>query len=336
MKERSAFFDNAKILLILLVVSGHAMELFNGHIISTLYKLIYLFHMPAFCFIVGYFSKKIRPSQIGALFFQYMLFQTLYILFTVFVLGNENTHMQYTTPYWLLWFSLAPIIWKLSSPIFANIKPSAAIILSSVFALAAGFDNTIGYNASLSRIIVFFPFFLAGYYFTEKHAECLNHTAAKIKLFLIPSSLLVFIISFIVLYFQTNLKNNYFYHAASYSSTGTNIFIRAIIMMWGAVLTFCFFALVPKRKLFITQMGSRTIQAYLLHGFAIRLLQKYNVASYASLAPQKLLFFFAVLCFTVLLLTKPIQLIFAPLSDPAKFIIKIKNKASVRKKNTTG
>ena len=62
-QQREYLFDNYKVLLIILVVIGHFIEPCYGQN-SFLYELkwgIVAFHMPAFIFISGYFSKRI-PS----------------------------------------------------------------------------------------------------------------------------------------------------------------------------------------------------------------------------------------------------------------------------------
>lgn len=57
-KERNPLFDNIKIVLIILVVFGHALEeisLGNGY--GIIRACIYSFHMPVFILISGYFSR---------------------------------------------------------------------------------------------------------------------------------------------------------------------------------------------------------------------------------------------------------------------------------------
>lgn len=57
-KER-LFFDNARAILILLVVFGHMLQPYTSgdKYLSALYLVIYSFHMPTFLFISGYFAK---------------------------------------------------------------------------------------------------------------------------------------------------------------------------------------------------------------------------------------------------------------------------------------
>lgn len=48
--KRDAFFDNAKLFLIVLVVFGHSMQPMtnDSEFMYSLYTFIYTFHMPAF------------------------------------------------------------------------------------------------------------------------------------------------------------------------------------------------------------------------------------------------------------------------------------------------
>ena len=60
MEKRDAYFDNAKLFLMILVVFGHFLQPFvNDHpLYDDLYYFIFTFHMPAFILISGYFAKS--------------------------------------------------------------------------------------------------------------------------------------------------------------------------------------------------------------------------------------------------------------------------------------
>ncbi|MCR4798619.1 MAG: hypothetical protein K5853_09300 [Lachnospiraceae bacterium] len=62
MKERTALFDNAKAILIWLVVFGHLIDLVcasdSGDGIRYLFLVIWSFHMPAFIFLAGLFDHR--------------------------------------------------------------------------------------------------------------------------------------------------------------------------------------------------------------------------------------------------------------------------------------
>lgn len=60
LKERDYFFDNARAILILLVVFGHMLQPYTSgaKYLSALYLVIYSFHMPTF-FLYLVISRKI-------------------------------------------------------------------------------------------------------------------------------------------------------------------------------------------------------------------------------------------------------------------------------------
>lgn len=65
--SRDSYFDNAKFLLIFLVVFGHIIRSYihDNDALLHIYKFIYTFHMPAFILISGYFAKGFnRPGYV--------------------------------------------------------------------------------------------------------------------------------------------------------------------------------------------------------------------------------------------------------------------------------
>ena len=62
-KERDYYFDNLKAVLIFLVVLGHfLLPIYDDAFLVVLKRLIYVFHMPLFVFVSGYFSKNIYKN----------------------------------------------------------------------------------------------------------------------------------------------------------------------------------------------------------------------------------------------------------------------------------
>lgn len=116
--RRNYQMDNLKCLLIFSVVFGHMLELFMGKNSPerVLYLVIYSFHMPLFAFVSGVFARynpvKIKNNMI----YPYLIFQTLYLLFSNRIL-EKDADVQYTTPYWLLWYLFAIIVWNLVLPL---------------------------------------------------------------------------------------------------------------------------------------------------------------------------------------------------------------------------
>ena len=80
---RVYFFDNLKYVLILLVILGHLFEIYydKSHVMKAGFNFIYLFHMPLFIWISGYFSKKFKPEKI--LNFFLLCFLSLFLMRTL-------------------------------------------------------------------------------------------------------------------------------------------------------------------------------------------------------------------------------------------------------------
>lgn len=93
-KERDYFFDNYRFLLIFLVVVGHFIEpCFRNHpMLSILKGIIFSFHMPAFIFISGYFSKKTSSLKklIQTLLIPYFVYEVVYYILYIYALHAET------------------------------------------------------------------------------------------------------------------------------------------------------------------------------------------------------------------------------------------------------
>ena len=65
MKKRIAWLDTAKGIGIILVVLGHSMSpILTGHMVmESLYKFLYMFHMPLFFFLSGVVSEKLLNAK---------------------------------------------------------------------------------------------------------------------------------------------------------------------------------------------------------------------------------------------------------------------------------
>lgn len=320
-KSRDYFFDNAKFFLILLVVLGHSIEVAGGELLSALYQLIYLFHMPAFVLIAGYFSKNQSKQKFGELITQYLVFQTIYSAFSLYVLKNEGV-INYTTPYWILWFSFSLIAWKAVAPYFTRLK--YPVVTAVFFAVLAGYDGSIGYYLSLSRIIVYFPFFLLGYCSDKETFE-------KLKARIHPVfSAVLFAGFFVLLLFVPKFPIGLLYNSSSYQAMDLLGWyaggFRLLFFACSTLLTFNFFALIPHTKKCYSQLGQRTLQAYLLHGFILRYLASREISTYLAAPLQKTLFFAAMILLTILLLTKPVSVLFRPISFLSRLVFPVKDK----------
>ncbi|CCQ20411.1 Putative membrane-bound acyltransferase YkrP [Listeria monocytogenes N53-1] len=138
--KRESYFDNAKFILIFLVVFGHFLQTFIVDYagVRVLYIYIYTFHMPAFVLISGFFAKSFgKPGYLKKtmkkLILPYVFFQLIYSIFYYFLLSKDNLSIQFLDPEWSLWFLLSLFFWNVMLFIFAKIKPWKSI--SMLFSL---------------------------------------------------------------------------------------------------------------------------------------------------------------------------------------------------------
>lgn len=155
--QREYLFDNYKVLLILLVVIGHFIEPSNDQN-PFLYELkwgIVAFHMPAFIFISGYFSKRI-PSlkkMLCGLVIPYFVYEILYYLLYTFILDKE-TGFYFTRPKFSLWYLMALFAWRLLSPLIGENSRLHGFV--SHCRILIGFTD-FGNFLSIPRILFFLP-----------------------------------------------------------------------------------------------------------------------------------------------------------------------------------
>ena len=263
---RSAKYDNLKGLLIFLVVLGHAFKpyLAIDALSLFLYILIYSFHMPAFIFVLGKFAKP-KWSRIRKFAILYLIFQPVLILFLNYVC-RENVEFSLITPEWILWFLMASIVYSLFTFVLpANISNSGKKIIiccSFIVAILVGFIPFVGMKFSLSRILVFLPFFLLGKfgYFVK---PCKWYFCA---LYLIGSIILVLV--YILL---SGGNNSALYMSASYTESNSTWYLRLMILAAAFGFIRFLISIMPDRTIpILTSIGKHTLFIFIAHGFVIK------------------------------------------------------------------
>lgn len=146
MKTREYQYDNIRFLLMALVVLGHLLEIAGEfpHR-ELLYALIYSFHMPAFLFLSGMFARFDRAKWLFGMALPYLLLQWLYTAF-VEKLGDPWVHVQFSRPYWILWYLFVLMVYTLLLPVYdtpSPVKQGLMVAASVALALLAGFDKSV-------------------------------------------------------------------------------------------------------------------------------------------------------------------------------------------------
>ena len=274
-------YDTLRFLLIALVVLGHLLELAEGFPHREfLYAVIYSFHMPAFLFLSGMFARFDRIHYIFGLALPYLLLQTLYTSF-VHALGDPYVHVEFSRPYWLLWYLFALMVYTALLPVYDSPSRWGRGMLAAgsvVLALLVGCDPSIGYQWSASRIVAFQPWFLLGYYYRKERPwrERLEGMAP------LPGAGMAAVAAACCaalewLVFRCGISAKMMLGAYPYGELHYGWPQRLLIMCCAASAVFLLFVVAAprmKRRLpLLTTLGQNSLSIYLLHGFLIQLLR---------------------------------------------------------------
>ena len=271
-KERDYFFDNLKAVLIFLVVLGHFLLPIHGDSpLVTVKRLIYVFHMPLFVFVSGYFAKKIYKDG------QYNFKKILYLIkaYVLFVIAiqivyaidgfRKFSEIDFFSQSGAPWYLFAMIVWYLTIPLIRKCKELPVLVISVGLALVAGYFKNIGDFLCLSRILVFGPFFYLGYYMeVPQLARALE---SKKKPFVVFGASAI---SAAILAFGNRLKDELgmVYENISYYELDDlwegpivrfGLMAAAFLISWGIM----FF--IPKGKTVLSVIGQNTMPVYMLH-----------------------------------------------------------------------
>ena len=175
--ERIAKWDNAKLILIFLVVLGHFLETFLKQypVCESVYGIIYLFHMPAFLFISGMFSKK----TINAEKLDWAKITPYLLLFVLLDFGRFIVRYYWDPTLTFRVFRITGVSWYLFAlfvlivvtHLLRKIDPKFVFCIAIGISLIVGYSKGIGYWFALYRIITMFPFFYLGYLWDREKVE---------------------------------------------------------------------------------------------------------------------------------------------------------------------
>ena len=264
-RVRDERIDSVKYWLIVLVIAGHVfMRSEFSELTSCVvtWKWIYIFHMPLFIFISGYFSRKKKKAELTASIWKLLepliVFQALTLLPRFIVKGFSFSAIL--TPWYVLWYLLSLIYWRLLIQIIPDrILNNAKLILIVTFCISilAGFLPFSRF-LSIQRTLSFMPFFFLGYYMRGKNI----YLPDRYK----PFSLLLLIsVIAVPLCFPQFLGD--LCHADPYGSAYGAL--KRMFTFGLAVLMSVAFINVCPNKPCIAQQGRLTMQYYVYHALAI-------------------------------------------------------------------
>jgi fucose 4-O-acetylase-like acetyltransferase len=317
MTKRDAYFDNAKFLLIFLVVFGHFIQSYiDEHtLIRSLYLTIYTFHMPAFIFIAGYFAKGISDkgyilNLAKKLLLPYVIFQILYSLYYYYFANGSLMENNLFNPYWSLWFLLSMFYWNLMIIFFKKFNWKYALLISLSISLTIGYFDQISNYLSLSRTFVFFPFFLIGFFVKREHLAKIHRPSIRIF------SLAILATVFVIFYYFNGFQEQWLFGSKPYSYFETNqvtaMLIRLGVYGISAITAISCLSLIPTRHAFFTKLGARSLYVYLLHGAFIKPFRSSDIKNVINGWDDFIILTIVAFLITLVLSSKPVRVITQP------------------------
>lgn len=225
-----------------------------------------MFHMPAFVFLAGVTAKPTHlPKRIGTFLVILAVFQSLYFI-EVHLIGLNKT-FSLLIPFWILWFLLAMCWWQLLMPVIRKF-PRVSIAVSLLNAIFSGTFEPIGYDLTLSRTLVFLPFFVLG----ATHGQSILRAAYRLPRVAKFVAVLVIGVAWTYLYLQ-NIRPGWLYGSFSFErlkvEDETGILIRIGLMIIAMLVVFAFISLTLGSSAALVALGRRSLAIFVLHEFVV-------------------------------------------------------------------
>lgn len=268
MGKRIALWDNLKFILITCVVIGHFADQYTdvSNSYASIFLFIYSFHMPLFIFIFGLLYK---PKNIRSKFTYFVIIGFLYKIISTLIdrlLGNINVEFSLLSDGGISWFMFAMGVYVVIGYLIENQNINFIFLFSILLACFVGYDQTVGDYLYISRIIIFFPFFLLGMIFQKIDIEKLKYN----KVFFL-GAIIILATWLSLCFFELD-----FLYRFRYLFTGRNAFFpqileyaplyRLIASFISLIMCMSLIIIVPNINIKgITKWGANSINVYFWH-----------------------------------------------------------------------
>nr|WP_240971186.1 acyltransferase family protein [Microbispora sp. CL1-1] len=285
-KPRDPYLDNVKFVGIALVPIGHSLvPTLAADSSRAAYLFIYVFHMPLFVIVSGYLSRNFWNSNaktnklVDTFLVPYVIVELGYaVLRTAF---GHKFSITITDPAWLNWYLLALLFWRLSTPVWKRMK--YPFIISIVVYLFAGFSQLSG-DFSMDRFFGLMPFFVLGLVLKPEVFDFL-----KKRWVMVLSALVLLGAAAVAIFLVKNysIKLGPIYYKNSYKTLHLvwwkGMMLRTALLVAALAMSAAVMSLVPKRQTWFTDLGTRTLYCYLLHGVPVMIAKEMGWLSFSWL-----------------------------------------------------
>lgn len=259
MDSRNALLDHWKLLLIFLVVLGHTIP---GN--PVIFAMIYSFHMPAFIFLLG-MTSRVVPSRRGQFEAVVLLVVTQVVYYGYVSLFGWEVIRWWSRPIFVLWFFASMVCWRfLLRPLLATGRPMTIAI---ALCLGVGITSRIGVDYSLSRTLVFLPFFVAGHLHGQRFLLWVQQDRSRFAVFAHAIAGLLIALGF-ALAVQGHtilLEGKESYRMMGYDRFD-GLLLRTCALVVATLVSTCFFV-AASRPFGWSRNGRHSRSVFLLHAF---------------------------------------------------------------------
>lgn len=343
-KQRVALWDNARFLLIVLVVVGHTLSTIrvDTALAYGIYTYIFLFHMPAMILLAGMFSRAdTSPKAVRStlqLIVTWVLWEFIWAGIHGVVEGRPPVDSFLVSPAWTLWFLVSLATMRIILPYLVRLRHP--LLVSLGLALGSGIFPLIGTEFSASRTLAFLPFFVAGWLIRDRGWLAgdwfvrPSRTLRAVAWGSLGAVALVFVLTprlrdFWLVDEWLTWRESYYWlfenaPIGDWQPTQwgeivpAGVLITAGLIAIAALLTFAFLVVAPRGHSVITVWGTRTLYVYLLHGPIVWLLREYDAIAWLDeLGTLGILMMVAGSCVLAVLLSAAwVSRVFRPVIEP--------------------
>ena len=269
MEQRIALWDNLKFFLVTCVVIGHFAEQFTdvSYVYDSIFLFIYSFHIPLFIFISVMFHKYKNTTGKAIFFISIGFAYKMCSAIVERLLGTVNVEFFLLWDGGLSWFMFALAAYIIILKIIEKQNKRYILVFSILLACFVGYDQSIGDFLYLSRIIIFFPFYLSGVLL--KDIDIVEFKKSNRKTLII--GIIVLVVWLGICLFKIDL-----FYGLRYLFTGRNPYFPKImsfapvVRLGTYIISFIVGAAIimvmPNKKIYLfSDMGRNSINVYFWH-----------------------------------------------------------------------
>lgn len=252
--------------MLFFVALGHTLELYisNGGFELYLMKYIYLFHMPMFAFVTGYFSKNLDKSRDFAVekcLIPYVLLQGTYIIvanlliyFGIAKFNKSVFNSSLLLPSSAFYYLLAVFFWKFFSKDFFKLR--FPLFASIMFGVIISFTTQNEFHRGLGAVFSLLCFFVMGVMCNENFIDKIRKIPHVISIVI----LLLGILPAVYLPYAIH-SVRLTYSAAGFGMIEGSLY-RITFYAIATVMGVAIINLVSKKKIILSKVGEASLLVY--------------------------------------------------------------------------